>query len=97
MLRTEIDAAGITAVQAVLELALVFHHAVTTSEDQVTRCIARLAALNSGGDYGYYTDIAHFMASLPLPQASSAGWIDGEAATRQRWRDLVTARQDRRG
>ncbi|MCX4452508.1 hypothetical protein OG585_07060 [Streptomyces sp. NBC_01340] len=93
VLRAEIDAADITAVQAVLELALVIHHPVTASEDQLTRCIA----LNSGDDYGYYNDIAHFMAGLPLPQASSAGWIDGEVAPRQRWRHLVTVRQGRRG
>ncbi|MFE9222576.1 hypothetical protein ACFYN3_40565 [Streptomyces lavendulae] len=52
-LRTEIHAAGITAVQAVLELALVFHHAVTGKQDKAQAAIARLAELTRNGDYSY--------------------------------------------
>jgi hypothetical protein len=37
------------------------------------------------------------MADLPLPQVSGARWLDGEPATRQRWRALVTARRNHLG
>ncbi|GAA5705930.1 hypothetical protein AQJ43_36850 [Streptomyces avermitilis] len=56
--------------------------------------IARLREFTRSGDYAYYTDIAHFMAGLPLEEPSPARWIDGEQPTRQRWRDLVTARRE---
>ncbi|MGW8065918.1 hypothetical protein ACVV2G_27515 [Streptomyces ziwulingensis] len=45
-----------------------------------------------GGDFAYYSDIAAFMAGLPLPEASPTRWIDGAQHTRWRWR-LVTARR----
>ncbi|MFD4948867.1 hypothetical protein ACFWNT_41775 [Streptomyces sp. NPDC058409] len=56
--------------------------------------IARLQELTRNGDYAYYTDIAHFMAGLPLTAPSPAQWLDGEQNTRQRWETVVTARRD---
>ncbi|MEU5971946.1 ATP/GTP-binding protein [Streptomyces globisporus] len=92
-LRTDIDSAGLTAAQAALELALCFHHAVLGSHDEVTSTILQLQNLTRNGDYAYYTDIAHFMANRTLDAPSPTRWTDGETATRERWRTLVTARQ----
>lgn len=96
-LRTEIRLAGVTAAEPLLELALAFHHAIQGSHDKVTGSIARLRELSRGGDCAYYTDIAHFMAGLPLEEPSPARWLDGQQPTRQRWRDLVTTRRDHLG
>lgn len=93
LLRTEITTAGITAAALLLELALALHHTVRGDDAAVRNDMARLEELTRSGDYTYYTDIAHFMAGLPLTSASSARRTDGEQPTRQRWRDLVTARR----
>lgn len=96
LLRTEISISGLTSVQATLELALCFHHSVGDAHDELAADVTRLRDLTQSGDYAYYADIAHFMASLPLPAepASPARWLDGERPTRQRWRALVTKRQE---
>ncbi|MEU6895919.1 hypothetical protein ABZ934_30000 [Streptomyces sp. NPDC046557] len=65
-LLAEIREAGITAAEAVLELALAFHHAVLGEHDKVRAVIDRLRELARAGDYGYYADIAHYMGGLPL-------------------------------
>ncbi|WP_058042940.1 hypothetical protein [Streptomyces roseifaciens] len=94
ILRTEIDVAGLTAaLQATLELALAFRHAVRGSHQALATAISRLRELTRGGDYAYYADIAAFMGDLPAEAGSPVRWIDGGAATRDRWRALVTARR----
>jgi len=93
ILRTDISVAGLTSTQAVLELALCFHHAVRDDDDQLTAAITRLSDLTQGGDYAYYVDIAHFMAGLALQTPSPAQWIDGQDVVRDRWRNLVTDRR----
>lgn len=94
ILRTEIDVAGLTAaLQATLELALAFHHAVRGAHQALAAVISRLRALTRGGDYAYYADIAAFMGDLPAEAGSPVRWVDGEAATRDRWRALVAARR----
>ncbi|WP_405546505.1 ATP/GTP-binding protein (plasmid) [Streptomyces goshikiensis] len=92
-LRTEIRDTGITAAEAVLELALAFHHAVQGEEDKVCVVISRLRELAGTGDYAYYADIAHYMARLPLPTTTTARWLDTEDQTRARWYNLVNARR----
>lgn len=92
LLRVEANSSGITAAQAELELAVAFHHAVRGETGRITADIARLQALTATGDYAYFTDIAHYMAGLPLP-ASTTQWIDGEEPVRAAWRALVAARQ----
>jgi hypothetical protein len=94
ILRTEITVAGLTALHATLELALCFHHAVRGEHVQVDDAISRLSDLTSSGDYTYVTDIAHFMANLPLDTPSPATWLDGQQRTRDRWRTLATNRRD---
>ncbi|MFE3770796.1 ATP/GTP-binding protein [Streptomyces sp. NPDC059122] len=94
ILCTEVEVAGVVALQATLELAVCFHHAVLDDAEQVAASLDRLQQATSSGDYAYYGDIAHFMAGLPLADVSRAQWLDGEQATRARWRTLVTARQD---
>ncbi|MEU1520378.1 ATP/GTP-binding protein [Streptomyces sp. NPDC005811] len=91
-LRAAIHEAGITAAHTVLELALVFHHTVRGEQDDVQAAIDRLHALTESGDHGYYRDIAHCLAGLPLP-ASTTVWLDGPEEVRARWHQLV---QDRR-
>ncbi|MFJ4569055.1 ATP/GTP-binding protein [Streptomyces caelestis] len=93
-LRADIHTAGVTYTELTLELALAFHHAVREAHDEMGAAISRLHAATGGGDYAYYSDIAHFMAGLPLEAASRARWLDGQQPTRQRWRTLVTTRRD---
>jgi hypothetical protein len=76
-----------------LELAAAFYYAVLDDRDALAAAISRLRELTQNGDYAYYTDIAHFVADLPLPHPSTARWIDGEDAVRDRWRALVAARR----
>ncbi|MBT2505887.1 hypothetical protein J7I98_08230 [Streptomyces sp. ISL-98] len=95
-LRDETTASGITAAALLLELAVVFHHAVQGEHDKVRAVIARLRELSRTGDYAYYLDIARHMADLPLPDPSPTTWLDGEQHTRNRWRALITARRDLR-
>ncbi|MDV5143156.1 hypothetical protein R1T08_02220 [Streptomyces sp. SBC-4] len=95
VLRTELEAAGLTSMSPTLEVALAFHQAVQGDHEALTATIARLRAQTSNGTFAYYTDIAHFMADLPLPDDHTPPrWLDGETATRGRWRALVTARRD---
>ncbi|MFE1876804.1 ATP/GTP-binding protein [Streptomyces sp. NPDC059496] len=92
-LRTEIRDAGITVAEAVLELALAFHHAVADEPARVRAVIDRLSELTRGGAYAYYVDIAHYMAGLPLPGPPATQWIDGPDTVRARWQDLVRTRR----
>ncbi|WP_206189686.1 hypothetical protein [Streptomyces griseoruber] len=94
-LRTELDVAGLTSMTPTLETAAAFHQAVLDDHEALTATIARLHEQTDDGTYAYYTDIAHFMADLPLPAGHTPPlWLDGEQATRSRWRALVTARRD---
>ncbi|MCY0954124.1 ATP/GTP-binding protein [Streptomyces sp. H27-S2] len=98
MLRAEIDTTGIVAAAALLELATAFHHAVLNGHDQVGASISRVRNLTGeNSDYGYYADIAAYMADLPLPAPSCVRWIDSEEQTRARWRSLVTTRRAQLG
>jgi hypothetical protein len=68
---------------------------VLENRDGLSSTISRLRELTQDGDYAYYVDIAFFIADLPLPAARTAPqWLDVEQATRERWRELVTARRD---
>jgi hypothetical protein len=96
-LRAETRDAGITAAEAVLELALAFHHGVLGEQDKVRAVIDRLHGLTRTGDYAYYADIAHYMGGLPLPDPSTAHWLDGADAVRTRWHRLVQTRRARLG
>jgi hypothetical protein len=94
VLRAEIRTAGVTYAELALDLALAFHHAVRDDHDDLTATIARLRENTRSGDYAYYSDIAAFMADLPLEEASPTRWIDGEQQTRRHWRGLVTTRRN---
>ncbi|MFC8827484.1 hypothetical protein ACFT9I_19330 [Streptomyces sp. NPDC057137] len=72
MLRTEISVAGLASMEATLELAECFHHAVRGAHEDLTAGIARLRDLTRDGDYAYYVDIARFMGALPLGAVSTA-------------------------
>ncbi|MCA6091026.1 hypothetical protein LE181_02415 [Streptomyces sp. SCA3-4] len=78
-----------------LDLALAFHHAVRDASAALDTALSRLEDVTQGGDYSYYTAIAHFMAARPLPARPGppARWLNGEEATRDRWHTLVTARR----
>ncbi|MFF4506580.1 hypothetical protein [Streptomyces sp. NPDC001401] len=78
-----------------LEVAAAFHQAVLDDHDALAATLARLREQTQNGDYAYYIDIASFMAGLPLPDGHTPPlWLDGEQATRARWRELVTARRE---
>ncbi|MFE1028569.1 hypothetical protein ACFW5I_29095 [Streptomyces sp. NPDC058818] len=61
-----------TYAELALDLALAFHHAVRDDQDQVAATIARLRENTRGGDFAYYSDIAAFVAGLPLPAEHAA-------------------------
>ncbi|MER7692855.1 ATP/GTP-binding protein [Streptomyces sp. NPDC097610] len=93
-LRTELDIAGLASLAPAIELAGAFHHAVLDNHIALNATLTRLREQTSDEDHAYFVDIAHFMAGLPLPAEHTAPqWLDGEQATRERWRELVTARQ----
>ncbi|MEU5234609.1 ATP/GTP-binding protein [Streptomyces anulatus] len=94
-LRADLDGAGLTSTTPTLDIALAFHQAVLDDHRALAATIARLRQQTSNGAFAYYTDIAHFMAGLSLPEDHiPPNWLDDAAATRTRWRDIVTARRD---
>ncbi|MGW1598783.1 ATP/GTP-binding protein [Streptomyces sp. NPDC002343] len=97
VLRAESRDAGITAAEAVLDLVLAFHHAVLGDHDKIRATADRLRDLARNGDYAYYADIAHFMAGQPLPQPSTARWLEPEDTVRRRWETLVAERRHHLG
>lgn len=92
-LRTELEIAGLASLTPAIELACAFHQAVLDDHSALRATLVRLRELTSHEDHAYFVDIAHFMADMPLDQASGARWLDGEQHTRSRWRGLVLARQ----
>lgn len=69
-----------------------FHHAVRGEDEDLTATIDRLRTLTATGDFAYFTEIARFMAGVPLPDCvPRTRWLDGETATRERWQTLVAA------
>ncbi|WP_424893311.1 ATP/GTP-binding protein [Streptomyces sp. XH2] len=92
-LHTDIEAAGLPFLHRFVELALAFHHAVRGEDQDLAATIDRLRALTATGDFAYFTDIAHYMAGLPLPGPTATRWIDGPDAVRARWENLVHARR----
>ncbi|MFH9663527.1 hypothetical protein ACH4NF_35240 [Streptomyces sp. NPDC017248] len=97
VLRAESRDAGITAAEAALELVLAFHHAVLGDHDKGRTAVDRLRDIARSGDYAYYADIAHFMAGQPLPQPSTARWLEAEETVRRRWETLVAERRHHLG
>ncbi len=93
-LHAEIEAAGLPFLHRFVELALAFHHAVRGEDQALAATIDRLRALTATGDFAYFTDIAHFMAALPLPGPSTIRWTTSEDDVRSAWRGLVQARQE---
>ncbi|MFE7529113.1 ATP/GTP-binding protein [Kitasatospora sp. NPDC057542] len=94
LLDAEVRASGVRAARTTLALAVCFHHAIL-DDDGLDTAIRDLDQLTRDHDYAYYTDIAHFMAGRPLQFPSPARWFDGQGPVRDRWRALVTARQNR--
>ncbi|MFE5614157.1 hypothetical protein [Streptomyces sp. NPDC056524] len=93
-LRTEVTGAGLPWLLRFINLALAFHHAVRGAHRDLTLTITRLQDLTAAGDYAFFTDIAHFMGNLPLPEpAPLTRWLDSTQATRARWQALVAARR----
>lgn len=77
-----------------MELALAFHHAARGEDQDLATTIDRLRALTATGDFAYFTDIAHYMAALPLPEPSAIRWAESEAHVRTAWRSLVQVPQE---
>ncbi|MFD9717587.1 ATP/GTP-binding protein [Streptomyces sp. NPDC059076] len=92
VLAVEISTSGLLFLQAKLELARAFHHAVRDDQAGVASSISRLHELTREGYYAYYVDIAHFMADLALDTRSHARWLDDQQTVRQRWRSMVIDR-----
>ncbi|MFE3875461.1 ATP/GTP-binding protein [Kitasatospora sp. NPDC059146] len=95
VLDAEVRASGVRAARTTLALARCFHHAVLDDNDGLDTVIRDLDQLTRDRDYAYYTDIAAFMAGRDLQYPSPARWLDSDQAVRDRWRALVTERQDR--
>ena len=93
-LHADATAAGLPYLIRYLELGLALHHAVRGATDELAATIGRLHELTDSGDFGFFTDIAYFMAELPLPEpGAQVRWLDGETAVRERWHALVAARR----
>ncbi|MGH3804122.1 MAG: hypothetical protein ACRDTD_29115 [Pseudonocardiaceae bacterium] len=93
-LHAEIEAAGLPFLHRFVELALAFHHAVRSENQDLAANIDRLRTLTATGDFAYFTDIAHFMAALPLPESSTIRWTTSEEDVRSSWPGLVQARRE---
>ncbi|MEU9321415.1 ATP/GTP-binding protein [Streptomyces sp. NPDC048295] len=93
-LHADIEAAGLPFLHRFVELALAFHHAVRGEDQDLAATISRLRELTATGGFAYFTDIAHFMAALPLPGPSTTRWTKSEDDVRSAWRGLVHARQE---
>ncbi|WP_372412095.1 ATP/GTP-binding protein [Streptomyces luteireticuli] len=96
-LHADIDNAGLPYLIRFLELGLAFHHAVRGEDQNLAATIDRLRELTATGDFAYFTDIAHFMAGLPLPGPTTTRWIDGPDGVRARWQHLVHTRRTHTG
>ncbi|MGY0466827.1 ATP/GTP-binding protein [Kitasatospora sp. cg17-2] len=96
-LDAEVRASGVRAAHTTLALAVCFHHAVLDDQTAFTAAVRDLDQLTRDRDYAYYTDIAHFMADLPLEYPSPARWFDSPDLVRARWRTLVTTRRTHHG
>ncbi|GAA3163408.1 ATP/GTP-binding protein [Streptomyces ramulosus] len=94
VLRSEITVAGLDWMIPLLETALAFHHAVRGAHDDLEATVERLRAATTSGDFAYYVDIACAMGDLTPPADSRVQWLDDAHTVRERWRTLVTARQD---
>ncbi|MFC8015616.1 ATP/GTP-binding protein [Streptomyces cinereoruber] len=93
-LQVDIETAGLPFLHRFVQLALAFHHAVRDDRQSLAATIDRLRTLTASGDFAYFTDIAHFMADLPLPGPSATRWTRNETDVRTAWRGLVQARQE---
>ncbi|MER5618980.1 hypothetical protein [Streptomyces sp. NPDC002215] len=93
-LHTDIEAAGLPFLHRFVELALAFHHAVRGEDQGLAATISWLRELTSTGDFAHFTDIAHFMAALPLPEPSITRWTKNEDDIRSACRGLVHARRE---
>ncbi|MFJ9624728.1 ATP/GTP-binding protein [Streptomyces sp. NPDC101181] len=92
-LAAEISTSGLLFIQAKLELARAFHHAIRDDQAGLASSVSRLRELTREGYYAYYVDIAHFMADLLLDTPSRARWLAEQRTVRQRWRALVLDRR----
>ena len=64
------------------------------NDPALAAAVTQLRDLALGGDYAYYTDIAHHTASLTADHTrSDVRWLKDEATVRDRWRALVNARR----
>ncbi|MGW1847953.1 hypothetical protein [Streptomyces sp. NPDC001966] len=77
-----------------MELALAFHHAVRGEDQDLAATISRLREFTATGDFAYFTDIAHFMAALPLPEPSTTRWTKSDDDVRSAWQGRVHARRE---
>ncbi|MFG2887590.1 ATP/GTP-binding protein [Streptomyces sp. NPDC048297] len=93
-LHADIEAAGLPFLHRFVELALAFHHAVRSEDQQLAAVISLLRTLTATGDFAYFIDIAYFMAALSLPEPSTTRWTTSEDTVRSAWRGLVQARQE---
>ncbi|WP_435192250.1 hypothetical protein [Streptomyces sp. bgisy126] len=91
VLRAEIRTAGLLAPEALLDLALAFHHAVRDDASGF-EAAAELLEQRAGGDYAYYADLAAFMTGRLAPSAT-ARWVEDEETVRGRWQQLVAERR----
>ncbi|MGA4953776.1 ATP/GTP-binding protein [Streptomyces lydicamycinicus] len=94
VLRAESAVAGLPWIVPLIETATAFHHAVRGADDDLDATMDCLRQETANGDFAYYVDIATAMGDQPQPANSTTQWLDDAHVVRQRWRALVTARQD---
>ncbi|MFF3727422.1 hypothetical protein ACFYYM_34210 [Streptomyces erythrochromogenes] len=93
-LQADIEAAGLPFLHRFAGFPLAFHDAVRGEDQDLAAAIDRLRTLTATGDFAYFTDIAHFMAALPLLEPSIIRWTTSEGDVRSAWHGLVRAGQE---
>ncbi|MFD8913901.1 hypothetical protein [Streptomyces sp. NPDC059575] len=93
-LRTEIEAAGLTSLLPLLELAVCFYYAVSGDDERLAIAVHRLRRLTNDGDYSYLANVASFMGDQSSrPDTWPVHWLINEETVRRRWRTLVTEKR----
>ena len=93
------EAAGLTSIQSYAHLSLCLNAAIGGDPRVLAEARAALTAHVTDEDFRWLLEIVDFWSDepeRPRGEGESADWLDGVPATRERWRQVVLSRRDRR-